>query len=197
MYVSLAQCQITSDHQQAAVTVSSRIIKTFFNSLPDVVDVPLKNGLRVQILPGMEDLGRARKHQFAAFIASEALLVVWDDDPMNLISRAKSIEKELMELIWQTSQGGSGEDTGGGAKQDRPHTIHANDEEKALKEEPRQTNLINAFNVGFNLLLVTLMMGLGFRAIVMEIMVDNGFVRVAFLAMTPVQVFFSLVGHNP
>ena len=83
------------------MTVNSRVIRTFLQWMPDAVDVPLMNGLRVQILPTIEDLPRARKHQFAAFVASEGLLVVWDDDALHLIQRAKHIEAELMELVWK------------------------------------------------------------------------------------------------
>lgn len=62
-----------------AMTINSRVIKTFLAWSPDALDVPLKNGLRVQVLPSMEELPRARKAQSAAFIASEGLLIVWDD----------------------------------------------------------------------------------------------------------------------
>lgn len=62
-----------------AMTVNSRVIKTFLAWSPNAVDVPLKNGLRVQVIPTLEDLPRARKLQFAAFVAQDGLLVVWDD----------------------------------------------------------------------------------------------------------------------
>lgn len=63
----------------SAMTVNSRVIKTFLSWSPNAVDVPLKNGLRVQVVPTMEDLISARKMQFAAFVAKDGLLVVWDD----------------------------------------------------------------------------------------------------------------------
>lgn len=85
------------------MTINSRVIKTFLAWAPDAVDVPLNNGLRVQVLPTMYDLPRARKHQYAAFIAQDALLVVWDDEATNLVPRAKSIEAELMQLVWKTN----------------------------------------------------------------------------------------------
>lgn len=62
-----------------AMTINSRVVKTYLAWAPGAIDVPLKNGLRVQVLPGMEDLPRARKAQSAAFIASDGLLVIWDD----------------------------------------------------------------------------------------------------------------------
>ena len=87
------------------MTVNSRIIKTFLQWSPDAVDVPILNGLRIQIIPTIEDLPRARKYQFAAFVASEAFLIVWDDDALHLVKRAKAIESDLMELVWKTQEG--------------------------------------------------------------------------------------------
>ena len=86
------------------MTVNSRVIKTFLSWSPDAIDVPLMNGLRVQILPTINDLPKARKNQFAAFIASEALLVVWDDDASHLVQRASTIESELMSLVWMACE---------------------------------------------------------------------------------------------
>ena len=63
----------------AAMTINSRVVKTLLACSPDAPDIPLKNGLRVQVLPNMDVLSYARKAQSAAFVASEGLLVVWDD----------------------------------------------------------------------------------------------------------------------
>ena len=51
------------------MTVSSGVIEPFLNWNLNAVDVPLLNGLRIQIIPTFEDLYRARRHQYAAFIA--------------------------------------------------------------------------------------------------------------------------------
>ena len=73
------------------MTVSSGVIEPFLNWSADSVDVPLLNGLRIQILPTFEDLYHAKRHQYAAFIASDSLLVVWDDEPTHLLQRAKMV----------------------------------------------------------------------------------------------------------
>lgn len=62
-----------------AITINSRVVKTMLSWSPDAFDIPLKNGLRIQVLPRMEYLSRARKAHSAAFIAADGLLVVWDD----------------------------------------------------------------------------------------------------------------------
>lgn len=180
---------------QAAMTVNSRVIKTFLAWSPDAIDVPLMNGLRVQILPNIEDLTRARKHQFAAFVASEALLVVWDDDPSNLIRRAKAIESELMQFVWGTVENGKDpEDEKGAYIGDQG--IDAESGEPLL--EARPTNLMNTVLVACTLVIVVTLLGLGCRSVAIEVGVDHGYLRCAFLLLIPVQVFFTLVSaHLP
>ena len=174
------------------MTVNSRVIKTFLAWSPDAVDVPLINGLRVQILPTIEDIPRARKHQFAAFIASEALLVVWDDDPSHLLERGKTIEAELMQLVWQTGEATEEDDTNE-KKVPRVTEFEIDEESGQIIPEKRSTNLMNTILVGFTLIIVVVMLGAGFRAVVIETVVDKNYIRMAFVLLTPVQVFFTLV----
>jgi hypothetical protein len=174
------------------MTVNSRVIKTFLDWSPDAVDVPLMNGLRVQILPTIDDIPRARKHQFAAFIASEALLVVWDDDPSHLVERAKSIEAELMQLVWQTGESTEEEETNE-KKGPRVTSFEVDEESGEIIPEKRTTNLMNTILVAFTLIIVVVMLGAAFRALAIETMVDKGYIRMAFVLLTPVQVFFTLV----
>lgn len=178
------------------MTVNSRIIKTFLNWSPDAVDVPLMNGLRIQVLPTMHDLPKARKHQFAAFTAADGLLVVWDDEAMNLIPRARAIEKELMELVWKQGRDANGEDEDGEKKDKGPQMAEYHvDEETGQFNEKRPINIINSVLVGFTLLLITLMLGAGFQQIMIEITTDKDWSRLAFLALTPIQIFFTLVSR--
>jgi hypothetical protein len=169
------------------MTVNSRVIKTFLQWSPDAVDVPLLNGLRIQILPTIEDLPRARKHQFAAFVASEALLVVWDDEALHLVQRAKAIESELMELVWKTGETEEDEKKG-------PEVgVYEIDEESGeFIPEKRGLHLQNTVLVALTLILIITTLGLGFRQVAMEVDVDHNYIRMAFLLLTPVQVFFTL-----
>jgi hypothetical protein len=179
--------------EQVAMTVNSRVIRTFLAWAPDALDVPLMNGLRVQILPTLADLPRARKYQFAAFIAEQSLLVVWDDDPSNVIKRAKRIESELMELVWHTKEVGDDEDisheNGAGAR------TSIDSESGRIVPEDRPTNLMNTILVAFTLIIVVTLLGLACRSLATEIAVDGSYARLAFLALVPVQVFFTLVSN--
>ncbi|PSS21993.1 hypothetical protein M430DRAFT_98768 [Amorphotheca resinae ATCC 22711] len=172
---------------QCAMTVNSRVIKTFLQWSPDAVDVPLLNGLRIQILPTIEDLPRARKHQFAAFVASEALLVVWDDDALHLVQRAKAIESELMELVWKAGEAKDDE------KADPNTIVYEVDEESGeLIPEKRGIHLQNSTLVALTIMLVMTSLGAGFREIAVEVEVDGAYTRLALLVLIPVNVFFTL-----
>lgn len=172
---------------QCAMTVNSRVIKTFLQWSPDAVDVPLLNGLRIQILPTIEDLPRARKHQFAAFVASEALLVVWDDEALHLVQRAKAIESELMELVWKT---GEPEDED---KKDPNVAVYQIDEENGEYVLPKRgLHLQNTVLVSLTIILITTTLGAGARQLAIEVSVDKSFTRLALLALTPLQIFFTL-----
>lgn len=177
------------------MTVNSRVIKVFLGWSPDAVDVPLMNGLRVQILPTIEDLPRARKHQFAAFVASEALLVVWDDDALHLIQRAKAIESELMELVWQTGEPEEVED-GSAKKGPTVNEVEIDQESGNIMPQNRPTHLLNTILVAFTLILIVTVLGAGFRELAIEVAVDHSYLRLAFVALTPVQIFFTLVDDH-
>lgn len=172
------------------MTVNSRVIKTFLNWSPDAVDVPLMNGLRVQILPTIDDLPRARKHQFAAFVASEALLVVWDDDALHLVQRAQAIESELMELVWQT---GEEEDEESEKKQNIAiGEIEIDEESGQILPEKRPVHMQNTYLVSIVLVLIVTTLGAAARQLVIEVSVDGSYTRLALIALAPVQIFFTL-----
>jgi len=170
------------------MTVNSRVIKTFLQWSPDAVDVPLLNGLRIQILPTIEDLPRARKHQFAAFVASEALLVVWDDEALHLVQRAKAIESELMELVWKAGDAGDDDE-----KKEANVGVYEIDEESGeIVPEKRPLHLQNTVLVSLTMILIMVSLGAGGRQLAVEVAVDGSYIRLALLALTPVQIFFTL-----
>jgi hypothetical protein len=176
------------------MTINSRVIRTFLQWTPEAVDVPLMNGLRIQIISTLSELSRARKHQFAAFIADSALLIVWDDDPLNILLRAKQIETELMQLVWKKS-GSGGEEEGKEAKLAMASVDEVVDEESGQigYRERRPTMLLNTILVSFTLALIFCMLGAGYRQIAIETAVDGNYLRLLFVVLTPVQVFFTLV----
>ena len=180
----------------SAMTINSRVVKRYLAWNPDAMDVPLSKGLRVQVIPTIADLPAARKAQSAAFIASDGILVVWDDDAKNLIPRGKEIESELMQLIWRTGDAQleqqEVENEKGEGKALRVTAQEVDEETGVPLPEERPTHMQNTVLVSITLTLIICMLGAGWRQIVVEIAGDHYYPRVAFLLLTPVQVFFTL-----
>ncbi|KAH7158193.1 glycosyl transferase family group 2-domain-containing protein [Dactylonectria estremocensis] len=174
---------------QCAMTVNSRIIKTFLRWSPDAVDVPLMNGLRVQILPTITDLPRARKPHFAALIADVGLLIVWDDEAPNLITRARMIENELKDMV-SNSDNIDDDDDDDERQEGAGYEIDA--ESGEIKPEARPIHLQNTLMVSATLILVTTALGAGWRQLAIEVLVDGNYTRLALLCLTPIQIFFTL-----
>ncbi|KKA26508.1 hypothetical protein TD95_004246 [Thielaviopsis punctulata] len=184
---------------QSAMTVNSRVIRSFLQLSPDAIDVPLINGLHIQIIPTIQDLPNARKHQCAAFIAAEGLLVVWDDDALHLIPRARAIEEELMQLVWKTAHDSENNDGDGdddnrnnSSKEATERVVRIDEESGQIVPEDRPVHLQNALLVALTLFLVAVSLGAAWRQLAVEIAVDGNYKRLAFLVLSPIQVFFTL-----
>ena len=185
------------------MTIHSPVIRSFLEAMPESVDIPLLNGLAVQIIPTVADLARARSHQFAACIASENVLVVWDDDAINMIKRAKSIEWELMQLLWTTDVKDMESKTT--SKINLAVTEKEVGDDYSLEDaapKPRPTVYINTVLVSISLCVLIGTLGLGLRELVIELEVQQGYsisspyLRFAFLALTPIWMFFGMFFFN-
>src|SRR5690606_5519621 len=120
--------------------------------------------------------------------ASEGLLVVWDDDALHLIQRAKAIESELMELVWKAGGDDDGDEKGGPIVEEP----EVDEESGELKPEKRPVHLLNTWLVSMTLVLVTVSLGAAWRQLAIEVSVDNNYLRLALIALFPIQIFFTL-----
>src|ERR1700761_4808018 len=82
------------------MTVSTGVVKLFLQD-ETLVHMPLESGLRLQILPSISALPDCQKHQFAAFVRTYNVLIVWDDDPNHILKRVQSIEEQLIRMVWK------------------------------------------------------------------------------------------------
>ena len=119
-------------------------------------------------------------------------LLVWDDDVHNLVKRAKFIEDELMELVWSA---GDDQEVEEAPKEKGPGMVEVKydpDSGEALPEV-RSTNMENTYLVCFTVVIIIALLGAGFREVAIEIAIDHNWLRIMFVLLTPVQVFFTLV----
>ena len=188
---------------QSAMTIHSPAIKTYLAQMPDVTDIPLLNGLAVQVIPNIEALARARTYQFAAVVASEASLVVWDDDATNLLARGKKIEWELMQLLWTAPDNHSKMSSKIDLRITEKEIGDSDSDLELAAPKPRPTIFINTILVSLSLCCIIATLGLGLRQLVIELQIDIGgtsptspYIRFAFLAFTPVWLFFGMFFFN-
>ncbi|KEQ76517.1 hypothetical protein M436DRAFT_69500 [Aureobasidium namibiae CBS 147.97] len=176
---------------RSAMTVNTRVIKLFLHG-NDRAFIPLKSGLRLQVLPDMSYLPRCAKHQFAAFIADRGILVVWDDDPRHLVKRATDIENALMKMVWK--QESEEEEVSEKEKQAEVNIdeLGADSEEAGALEKPRRIVLTQAITGALTLCLMIVVMGTGWRKIALEIATDGSYIRIAFVLCILPQMWLSL-----
>jgi membrane glycosyltransferase len=176
---------------RVAITVNTRVIKLFLNRNNNPY-VPLKNGLRLQVLPDVSFPPRCQKHQFAAFIADRGLLVVWDDEPRHILDRAQKIEKALMEMIWDDGTEDDDEEKDAMSVHPTEAGTEAGDVERGTIEQPRPIFLLMPILSACTLFLTTLAIGSGYGRIAVETTVDQFYLRLAFVAAVPAQMWLAL-----
>lgn len=113
------------------------------------------------------------------------------------MERGRAIEAELMDLVWKAAdpmqEDAAALDDNNEKKLPRVTALELDDESGAALPAKRPTHLMNTTLVALTLTLIVIMLGAGFRQITIEIKVDRNYTRLAFLALTPVQIFFTLV----
>lgn len=114
-------------------------------------------------------------------------------DPNQLFARAKHIENEMMNMNWNNEVMSEFENEKGEKGSDVSVVELGEEESGAPAPSERPTHLLNAILVGCTLFLITVMLGAGFRQIAIEVVVDHNWPRLAFILLTPVQIFFTLV----
>jgi len=185
----------------AAMAITPMLMQQYVSAHPTASSIRLGPNLSIQILPSLEYLYKARKHQYAAYVLEQDVLVVWDDEPRNLFTRAAALEKQYVDYhlgfmgLYDESKNQSQADVKVSALAVTSEVSSMDDfDHEAYAPAPaaRAVHLQNAVLVGLTLVIVTVMLGAGFREVAIEVAVDHSYIRVAFLLLTPVQVFFTL-----
>lgn len=185
------------------MTIKTAVIQTFLReyTLPYV---PLKNGLQMQVLPNIGGLSRCKKHHYAAFIKDTGMLIVWDDDPSDIIYRTEKIEQLLVEMLWTLEDSKQDLDEVFDAQNEKisfsmprdPSMLNGKEagsveisEEETQMEKPRPTKLYQSVLVGLAGVLVVFTLSIGWRRLAIEVKVDKTYTRLALLVVTPLQIW--------
>ncbi|OMP82842.1 Glucans biosynthesis glucosyltransferase H [Diplodia seriata] len=183
---NLAQ-SIATLNVQSALTVKTKVVSTFIARAQDA-EIPIRKGLRIQIIPTVEELVYARKHQYAAFVANESLLVVWDDNPENLATRAESIQDDLLKSAMSSYEAGFGEK--GAIVEETELDV------EAATEKERPTVYYNSMCTALSLAILVTLSGLGWQQIAREVSLLKSYMSILLVLMTPINWFFALFFTN-
>jgi hypothetical protein len=178
---------------RTAMTLNTSVINILVGNC-NGNSILLCSGLRVQVLPNITYLPTCQKHQFAAFIADRAILVVWDDDSRNILKRAEQMETQLLETIWkdeETIEEKKAANFSVTSFSEEGSSYDGNDAEAAVIK-PRPIVLWQPISVAITLALIICTTGLGWRKLAVEVTYDNSYTRLALIAVWPLQVWASL-----
>lgn len=170
------------------MTIKTKVIEMLLDD-NDIPFVQINEGLRLQVIPDIEALPFCQKHQCAAFVLSEKMLVVWEDQPHSLIKRAAGIDEALFHMVCKGSLGNDKLD------QDDPRNTHYQWQglhEGTESEEKRPIMIYQPFFTAMTLLLALGVIGLGWRHIAIEITVDGGYMRILFVLCILPQLWLGL-----
>ena len=176
------------------MTVNTSVIRTIMQT--EVQFVPLPNGLRLQVLPSIPYLADCQRHQNAAFIQDLGILTVWADNPKECAKRAQDIESQVIQVF---SRGMSGFDEKPGEV--TVDEVPADDydledgvpRENGVSDPPRKIKLNQAILCAATLFLIIAALASGWRELAIELAVDKGWIRLAFVAVMPLQIWLALV----
>ena len=182
------------------ISIKDRVV-TCLLSRNELIYIPIEDNLRLQILPSVEYLPTCQRHQNAAFIRNQHMLVVWADSVEAAEERAESYLDQLVRVF---SQGFSDYNE----KSQKPDVlvkeapVDSEDNSSGLAdledepiETPRRPVLIQAILTAVTLLLIIGAIGLGWRQIAIETSVDKSYIRLAFIIAAPFQIWLALVSE--
>lgn len=184
--------------------------------------IPLGDGLFLQLLPDVPALAGCARNTQAAFIKDHAMLVVWGDSPNLVLSRAAEVEQRVigvfsrgMEAFTEIVEEDEKQAAQKAAKQRKKarankspwqfwkapeitvDEVASDVDSEDQVEPPRKAVLIQSVLCALTLILIILALGTGWRKIAIEIVVDKKWIRLAFLLVTPLQIWLALVGLFP
>lgn len=174
------------------MTISTRVI-TLILERNQAPYVEIMRGLRLQVVPNIQALIACQKHQFAAFVADQKMLVVWEDEPKHLLERGEYIQSCLLRRIWDNESAFLDEKS---LSNEMPRMDEGEDDgqkENLWVEKPRRVVLIQPVMTAATLILVLAAIGSGWRQVAIEISVDGNLIRLAFVACILPQMWLALV----
>jgi hypothetical protein len=181
-----------ADVRQCALTVTTEIIGTILERT-DLPYVEIQFGKRLQVVPDFESLPYCQRYHSAAFVRSHETVVVWEDDPQKLLTRAQGIQDALLKMIWGNEI----------ARVDETAIVKSigvdRDFDGSLsdfggrQEPPRRLRLWQTCYTSIAMAMLTVAIGSGWRQVAIQHNAEPNWLRLLFIIAIPAQAWLSLV----
>ncbi len=145
----------------------------------------------------------------AALVREQAMLIIWGDSPESCVERAREVQEQMMQPFIDAMDEIPEEQAEPPTKKEPVISVSevssethadsdsaANANEESMTEPPRKPVLIQATLTGATLFLIIAALGAGWKNIVVELMVDHSYIRLAFIFVVPLQIWLALVSHS-
>lgn len=144
------------------------------------------------MLPDLSFLPGCQKHQFAAFIEDRGILVVWADNPRQLLERAAGIEKSLMQVTWDNPFSQVNEKKDDVVQVNEVEAEAEADLEQNSTGKTRQITMSMPITSAVCLCLTFGAIGGGWRELAFQTAVDGNYVRFALVLVAIPQIWLAL-----
>lgn len=130
--------------------------------------------------------------------------MVWDDQPANVLFRAKDMEDQLISTICNPSTQDEKTLGLGLRKKSKPQTHFYNPEtsgkshthDEIASESPRKAVLLQPLITAVTILLMIAAIGTGVRRMMIEFKIDHKYSRFRILIVAPLQIWLALVSQR-
>ena len=160
----------------------------------------------MRIYPDIASLIDVDRYMEAALVRDQSMLVVWGDSAEACFARAREVQDQMMQPFFDGMNAFLEEQNSAPIKKEPVVGISevssetggegvpsSDCNEEAASESPRRPVLIQSYLTAATLFLITAALGTGWKNVVVELMVDHSYIRLAFILVVPLQFWLALV----
>lgn len=163
----------------------------------------------MKVYPTIASLIDVDRYMEAALVREQSMLIVWGDSAESCFARAQEVQDQMMQPFFDGMNAFLEEQASAPTKKDfvvgvsevsskstEDGIAGSEFNEESVSERPRRPVLIQSYLTAATLFLITAALGTGWKNIVVELMVDHSYIRLAFIFVVPLQVWLALVSNS-
>ena len=190
---------------QVCWTIRTNVTKVLL-ARDDIDVITLTDDRKMKIYPDIASLIDVDRYMEAALVREQSMLIVWGDSAESCFARAREVQDQMMQpfidgmnaFLEEQAPPPTKKEPGVGVSE---VSSEANEDvipgsefdAETMTEPPRRPVLIQSILTGATLFLITAALGTGWKNIVIELMVDHSYIRLAFILVVPLQFWLALV----